>query len=515
MKYEEEFVRNMALALRERGASKDKSRYIRNYAGAKNSNLTADWMTTNLVADEILKWALPVLRARSRDLAMNNDYMKNFLRKLKVNVIGPQGIGLQLKARNAKGEIDKAANQQIEDSWRTFCRPLNASVCTTQSLTYLMNTAIDAIARDGEVLIRKVKGYDNPFRFSLQLIEADHLDEKLNTQLPNGNRIRMGIEKNEWGRPVAYYLFKNHPGDLSAAVGQRHIRIPADEIIHAYLKERPTQSRGVPWAHTAILRLRHLGAYEEAAVVNARIGASKMGFIIEPEKDNEYQGDGKDASGNTISEVEPGLLEKLAFGSDFKEFQTTYPNGEFPTFNKAMLRGIASGLGCSYNILANDLEGVNFSSLRSGLLEERDGWKSLQQWFITTVLDAIYSEWLVMAILSGQLKFSPAEINRLSFPRWQPRRWDWVDPLKDVQAKREELDAKLTSPQRICAEKGEDFEEIIEELKEAKRMLNAAGFDFPESKPANPKVENEYEEIGKPATTGKNGNGKNGGREYE
>jgi len=55
---------------------------FRNYAGAKSDRLTADWITTNLVSDEILRWHLSKLRSRSRDLANNNDYMKNFLRKL-------------------------------------------------------------------------------------------------------------------------------------------------------------------------------------------------------------------------------------------------------------------------------------------------------------------------------------------------------------------------------------------------------------------------------------------------
>jgi len=232
-----------------------KEKMSRNYSGAKNSNSTADWLTTGLVADELLRWQLPKLRERSRDLQMNNDYMKNFLRKLKVNVIGANGIQMQSKARLKNGTIDKRSNELVEQAWKRWTKRRNASTCGTLSLKDIANAAIESVARDGEVLIRKIKGYDNQFNFALQIIEADHLDTLHNENLQNGNTIRLGIEKNAWGKPIAYWLWSKHPGEASTTINQtqKRIRIPAEEIIHMYLKERPTQSRGVPWAHTAIV----------------------------------------------------------------------------------------------------------------------------------------------------------------------------------------------------------------------------------------------------------------------
>lgn len=470
----------------------------RNYSGAKGSNLTADWMTTNLTADETIRWSLRQLRSRSRDLAINNDHMKNFLRKLKVNVVGPSGIGMQSKARLRSGELDARTNPKIEAAWADWTKRRNASVCGTQSLRDLCNTALETVARDGEVLLRKYRAYDNPFRFALQIIEADHLDENLNRTTEDGNRITMGIEKNPYGKPVAYYLFAKHPGDSSQA-GQKYVRVPAEEIIHIFLKERPTQSRGVPWAHTAIIRLRMLGAYEEAALVNARIGASKMQSIIMGENQSEFEGDSRDAYNNIIQEVEPGMRDVLPYGTTIHDSMPPFPNGEHGIFTKAMLRGIASGLGVSYNSLANDLEGVNFSSLRSGLLEERDGWKAVQTWFIESMLDELYPDWLDMAIISGQLSISMADTSRLSAPRWQPRRWEWVDPEKDINARITALKAGLTTRTRICGEVGDDFEEILEELEEEQQMIDDAGLVFNlEGKTAGA---NQQAEPNKPAAT--------------
>lgn len=459
-----------------------KLRRVRNnYAAAKRDRLTEDWVTGgNLVADQILRWQLTTLRGRSRDLWQNNDYVKNFGRKLKTNVVGHNGITLQSKIHFAGGGLHRTANAQVEAAWAKWATKKNASVTGQLSLTDILCLVIEAVARDGEVLIRKHKGYSgNKFRFALQVLEADHLDEAHNNDLPNGNRIRMGIEKNDFDRPVAYHLRRRHPGDYGAGTwhGVDMVRVPADEIIHLYVQDRPSQTRGVPWIHTAVMKLRNLGAYEEAAVINARVGASKMGFIVDP-PDGEYTGDAQDGMGNVISEVEPGILERLPSGADFKEFKTEYPTGEFPLFTKAMLRGAASGMGCSYNSLANDLEGVNFSSLRSGLLEERDGWKMVQRWFVEHVLDDIFADFVPMAILSGQLSLAAADMDKWICPKWQARTWEWVDPLKDIKARVEALDAGLTSRTMICAEQGIDFADLLEQLAEEKKLMAAYGVTF-------------------------------------
>lgn len=485
------------------------TRQFRNYAGAKSGNMTADWLTSNLTADETIRWSLKQLRARSRDLAMNNDHMKNFLRDLKVNVVGPCGIGMQSKARTSAGDLDKINNKKVEKAWRTWSKKKNASVCGTQSFKDLCNTALETVARDGEVLIRKIRGYDNPFRFALQIIEADHLDEQLNRELPNGNRIVMGIEKDPFGKPVCYHIFKKHPGDTAQA-GQQYVSIPADEIIHIFVKERPTQSRGVPWAHTALIRLRMLGAYDEAALVNARIGASKMQSIIKGENGSEFSGDAVDEYGNIIQEVEPGMREVLPYGTTIHDTNPAFPNGEHGTFTKAMLRGVSSGIGVSYEGLANDRENVNFSSIRTGMLSDRDRYKVIQNWFIENLPDDFYPELLDMSILSRQLAIPAYDTPRFADPRWQPRRWDWVDPEKDINARLDEYDACLTSLTRIAAEKGDDLEEILEERAEENKLLAAFGVEVKPRKTAQAK--SVADDDNEPAMPSKNGNNGNNGR---
>ncbi|WP_122760908.1 phage portal protein, partial [Pseudomonas viridiflava] len=97
---------------------------------------------------------------------------------------------------------------------------------------------------------------------------------------------------------------------------------------------------------------------------------------------------------------------------------------------KDTLRGAAGGLGPSYNRLAHDLEGVSFSSLRSGELDERDFYKCAQELAISDLLDRLGQTWLECSVLTGAVPIAPRDLERCSEITWQARGWDWVDPLK-------------------------------------------------------------------------------------
>ena len=94
-------------------------------------------------------------------------------------------------------------------------------------------------------------------------------------------------------------------------------------------------------------------------------------------------------------------------GYDFKPHESKYPNEVFGPFVKTALQRVASGWRVSYHALANDLEGVNFSSIRSGTLDERDRWSSDQQWFIDILLKRVRAEWMLMSLLATVVAAEP------------------------------------------------------------------------------------------------------------
>lgn len=446
----------------------------RNYAAAGTGRLLSSWGTMNTTGDYAIKSSVKTLRARARQLARDNDYARRFLKLVVSNVVGPKGITLQSKARDPSRRLDSKANEMIEASFHEWCRRENCSLDQRMSWLDMERMIIESVARDGEVLIQIFKKPVNKFGFALQVLEADHLEVNFNDP---GRRIQMGIEYDEYGRPVAYWLYPLHPGASDRATETYGIkeRVPASDIIHLYIKERPSQSRGVPWMHAAMTRMNNLDGYEEAEIIAARVGASQMGIFTS--NDGSYPG-GEDDDGDVLMEVEPGVFRKAPAGYDLKMFEPTHPAGNFDAFMKRTLMGIASGLGVAYNSLANDLESANFSSIRAGSLVERDQWKIVQHWFIDAFLNPVYSEWLAMALLSGQLRLPFAKYEKYNAPQWFPRSWDWVDPLKDSNAAVTEIDAKINTRTNILAERGIDFEDVVSQLSEEKRMLEDAGLDI-------------------------------------
>ena len=208
------------------------------------TRLTYNWPVLNLSSDAEIRANLKPLRARSRDLAINNDYGRKFIGMVIANVIGPAGIGLKMNIKDpASATPDTAANALITEAWRTWGKLGNCDVTGQLSWRDAQRLCIQSIARDGEVLIRKVRGFDNPSGFALQFIEADQLDDTYNYMAGNGNEIRMGVELDRWKRPVAYHLLAEHPGDFQFQLpAQRYEIVPASDILHIYIKDRALQT---------------------------------------------------------------------------------------------------------------------------------------------------------------------------------------------------------------------------------------------------------------------------------
>lgn len=459
----------------------------RSYQAGVVNRLTSDWLASQTSTRSELRMYLRNIRGRSRDLARNNDYIKKFLSMCKSNIIGPAGIRLQVRAKRSTdalmAELDRDLNQVVEDAFKKWARKETCSASGKLSWLDAQRLFVSTLARDGEVLVRKLKTRkkDNPFGFTLRFIDVAWLDETHNYLLPDGNRIVMGVEVDDHDKPQAYWLTPpgdefTYPGAMAGggADARRRVRVPADQIIHAYLCDDENQTRGVPWAHTAMLRSKMLNGYEEAELVAARVGACKGGFLKPPE-DRPFNGE---EPATTIESVEPGMVQELPAGYSWESYDPTHPNTNYGNFVKGVLMGVAAGLGVTYTSLTGDLSSVNYSSIRAGLLEERDVWRALQQFVIEHFCSDVYADWLESAWLSGALEIPIEDYDRVQEPTWQARGWTWVDPLKDVQATILAINNALATRSDALAEQGEDFEEVVLQLAQEKQLLSENGIEI-------------------------------------
>ena len=440
----------------------------RGYDAATSSRLTSNWSVSNSSADAALKGAIAPLRYKSRDLVRNSPFARQAVRAIESNTIGAHGIKLQAQVRQQRGKrLDTKINNQIEQAWSNWKRYDSCHTAGRLCFTDIEKVIVRSLVTDGEIFVRFVR---KPFGrsqipFALELLEADQLDsEYTGRSSKKKNTWRMGIEQNEFGRAVQYAFLKKHPGDtpFGTPVGQReHMIVPASEICHIFVSNRPSQSRGEPWLSSSILSLHHLAGFQEASVIRARAASSLMGFITSPEGELDQGGEVYD--GDRVSEFTPGKFSYLQAGESVTVPDFDSPNSEFPEFMSAMLRSVASGCGISYESVSKDFSKTNYSSSRLSLLEDRNHYRSLQTYLIENFHSRVFDAWLEMATLSGALVLPSydTEPERYRKVRWIPRGWDWIDPQKEIVAAKEAIRAGLKTQSQIVSENGGDLEELL------------------------------------------------------
>ena len=458
---------------------KKKQTFKRSYQGANTGRLFADFLTSSTSADQEVKDNIRLLRDRARELARNDSYIARYLNLMVSNVVGKHGIRISAKARNDDQSLDIGANLLIERAWKEWTQIGNCTANGRMSFLDCQKIFIESLARDGEVIIRKIKNPNSPFGFQIQFLEADHLDEKKNDNAKNGNRIKMGVEVDANDKPVAYHLYKNHPHDRTYVNQNEYIRVPADEIIHAYLPTRAEQTRGVSLIATAMSNVKMLNGYLEAEIVAARVGASKMGFFVSPDGDGYVGDDDMEDTFNPVTNANAGTFEQLPAGMDFKAFDPNHPTSAFESFTTSVLRSIASGLNISYHALSNDLTSVNYSSIRQGALEDRSMYQIYQQFVIDHFINPVFKSWLEMVISSGYINLPISKYEKFARSiNYIPRSFSWIDPLKEMQSSVLGLQNGTMTYSDISAAYGRDTEELFEQHQKEVELAKQYGIEI-------------------------------------
>lgn len=437
--------------------------FSRGYDGAKVGRRTEGWRAGSTSANAEALPALSALRNRSRDLVRNNPYAKRAIGAL---VSGMVGSGFVASLNDAR--------QDVRAAWDAFSR--NCDADGQFDFAGLQTLVARCMFESGECLIRFRRrrpedGLLVPLQ--LQVLEPDHLDAGKTQSLSGGGRIVSGIEFDALGRRVAYWLFPDHPGDVTIGVaGMSSVRVSADQVIHLYEKTRPGQVRGVPQLAAAMLRMRDLDDYEEAELVRKGIEACFAAFVTSPEGDPSLTPATNDAAGRRIETLGAGMIQYLRPGESVSFGAPTSSDG-YGEYTRTQLHAIAAGAGITHEQLTGDLSQVNFSSIRAGLLEFRRMIDTLRwQVFVPMFLQRVQAEFAATALISGAV--------RAAVPAWEwtAPRWEWVDPLKEAEAAASEIRIGLSSLSEKLRERGLDPEHVFSEIAAERKRLAELGINL-------------------------------------
>jgi lambda family phage portal protein len=453
----------------------------RAYDGARSSRLTPEPSIGTSSADTELALGLAPLRNRCRALVRNNAYAKRARRLVESNVVG-SGIGLQGAVAFRNGRLRTAVNDDIEALWRAWSQADQCHVAGRLHFDDLERLLIGEVFEAGEVFVRIHRRTFGASRvpLALEVVEAERIAD--DWQIPAvepDHVVRLGIEQDAWGRPAAYWINSLYPGEIRYDwnAGAHLERVAAEDMFHLHLIDRWPQSRGEPWLHAVIRKLQDVVGYSQAEILAARAAAMYVGFIKSEEAP--YQADPDNPQ---EIEVAPGEIRHLKPGESFDAWTPNRPNSQADPFIRLMLREIAAGAGASYESLSRDYSQSNYSSSRLSLLDDRDHWRMLQQWFIRAFREPLHRMWLTASATFGALSAEHlallrADEERYLAVRFKPRGWGWVDPTKEVAAYKEaELAGYVTKTDVIAATAGgQDIEDVLKTRRRELDLLDELG----------------------------------------
>lgn len=482
------------------------------YEATSSKPRVADWDQTAYGPNSALELG-QVARARSQDAVRNNPWIRRAVKLLVSHLIG---CGIQPRPKIA----DTGLRTELLDLWNDWTAEADAD--GMMGFYGLQSLLSRARYESGEVFIRlrwRLKSDGLTVPLQLQMMEADLLPMGLNDPT---RRIRQGIERDGIGKRIAYHFYREHPGERFVLVTPNNTsRVPADEVLHHYLPDRPGQLRGAPEGLSTLYRARNLDQYESAELTRKRNKARFTGVIRKEQPEDNPIADGPanpvladlqrqlatlEASADYLNndptavanaavlreqitveqekkvfvDIEDGYMLQLALGETAEFPGGDTGNNALLDFMRAQLRGIASGWGIPYELMVGDYADTNDRIMRVILNVFYRELEAEQDHLIHQVLQPIYAAWLTTAVLSGALNIPGYFANPRSFQRceWRAHAWNYVNPLQEVQTKILKIRNGLSSRTAEIAGDGWDAEDIDQQNADDEAREQRLGLDY-------------------------------------
>ena len=431
------------------------------YEGASRDRRLANWQARGTSANAANQNDFVVLRDRAFDLVRNSPYAGRG-----ASMFAGHAVGTGITRRTS----DVKANELFKN-WVEYC-----DADGRHDWYGLQRLIARSVFVGGEALIRKrirrvTDGFEVPLQ--LQVLEGHFLDHQrisLDPKSPKGNYIIQGIEFDSLGRRAAYYLWNQHPGEmLQIRSTLESRRVPADEVIHVYVVDRPGQVRGVTHLAPVVADFKHLSDYEDATIIRKKVEACIAAVIRQPDDGDGAGIKSKGPDGKIFEEFSPGMVARLNLGEDIS-FLDPRPSAGEKEFKTGKLRDLAIGTGLMYEQLSGDLSLVNYSSYCAGQIDFRTVMDQFR-WF-TMVFGACQpmSKWFMeTAFLAGKIGEMKAVVE------YGVTLYKSVDPEKDATADLLELRIGGKTWPQLVAERGLDPKAQLDEMKEHAKSLDKAG----------------------------------------
>lgn len=441
----------------------------RMYAAARPG--VGRWSPVDSDVNDAIRSSSAQVRRRVRQLVRDFPYFGRAMEVLVALTVGP---GFVLQSQALAGEEDnRQTRTAIEDAFRRWQDQADFSGKLT--FAELCRLAKRQELESGEFFLIKRQSRDKErfIPFCLQAIEADRLTVH-GTPAVKSHKIDQGVEFDpETGAVLAYWF----------ETDSKPLRVPAADVIHGYVMQRPGQLRGISPFAPGVLAALDLGEYLGAEIEGAKMAAKYLAFIESPDLSGFQNLRGVDPGPDPRFEtLQNAVIEYLRPGEKINLASHQRPGTNFDPFVRLVLRMLSVTTGVPYELLSGDYTGLNYSSMRVVRNDLTQLLRVPQSRMISHLCMPVLKEVLHQAVLAGKLTLPGywADPSRYFKAKWVSPGMESIDPLRETKAHVDQLCNLLRSPQEIAAARGRDLEEILDEIKEAERMISERGLSLSE-----------------------------------
>ena len=424
--------------------------------------------------------------ARSRDAYRNFTIARAAISRSKSNIIG---TGLRLRseidwqALNISREEATKLENIIEREWRLWASsPSECDAENTLSFYQLQGLSLVSSMISGDVfaLTPFAQRPGCVYGLKLQMIEADRICNQ--NMLGNSKRLTDGVELDLLGGPITYHIKRSHPLDfynididnnkwnIVPAFGNKTNR---RRVLHIWNeKERPGQTRGVPFLAPILEPLRKLEQYSQAELTGAVISAMFTVFIEHDIPDDfddikkPWSDNSNDQAPTAQNEIAlgQGAVLDLAPGEKPTTINPTRPNDKYEPFTNAITKEIGAALEIPFEELMLYYSS-SYSAARAAMLQ---AWKFYinrrvfqASQFCQPAFELLFDEAVARGRIPVKNYGDPARFRAYTQAQWIGPKRGAIDELKETRAAELRIKTGVSTIEREAQEiSGEDWDTI-------------------------------------------------------
>ena len=496
-----------------------------------------NWQPQLTSADRAMLPEKAMAEGRARHLVKNNGYARGAVQNQKDRIVGAK-YRLQLqpiyKMLGISAQEAGAWASDIELRFHAWADDPDCWIDAQRKRTFsqFIREAVATEMIQGEsITVRQWRPSPVGFSTCFSTVEPERistpgefgvgLSQNREVVLPNGNRIRAGVELDAWGAAVACYVRTKHPNDFGVLQGQGvgtwdRVTIRNEfgwlQVMHLFEPEQADQTRGFSAMASTLQKLKMMDMQEDLELQLSQLSTAFAMYIKTPlgrQRAQEIMGaDGQEAAQQFMGmcmQAQDAYYGKVGVNINGVKLPVLYPDDEIAVlqphnqaanheqFKEGLMRQNARGWGMSFEEASGDFSKTSYSSARAAM---QMAWQYVlaKRASVTDKLAThIFRLWFDEAIVRGSISL-PKGVSYWpdnSVQMGQTFAWltscSWIgagkiviDEFKQAKANETMLGTHQATLSDILAENGTDVEALLDSHVRTRQMMEERNLPLPE-----------------------------------